>query len=172
MSQVADLGSVPALLSLLFEVLVRIIVLLPLCELLKFKETCIYAHDVVRYCCQQLKDFESVLTTYGYISLTDEVLLKVLYMFTRVERIYHLALPPSFNSHQELSHYFNTHLIECFSGHPIGQLQFIHIPYLIFTTNLILHINGVNITTLSLLHISLKMNFLLSTLLVLSVCIL
>ena len=126
MTQAEDLGSMPALLSLPFEVLVNIVVLLPLCDLLKFKETCIYAHDIVLYCCQHLKElnFESVLTgTYGYISLPDEVILKVLYMFTRVERIYHLALPPSFNSHQELSHYFKTHLIECFGGHPIRQLR-------------------------------------------------
>ena len=132
MAQAADLGSMPALLSLPFEVLVNIVVLLPLSDLLKFKETCIYAHDIVLYCCQHLKElnFKSVLTgIYGYISLPDEVILKVLYLFTRVERIYHLALPPSFNSHQELSHYFKTHLIECFGGHPIGQLQFIHIPY-------------------------------------------
>ena len=82
MAQAADLGSVPALLSLPFEVLVRIVVLLPLCKLLKFKKTCIYAHDIVLYCCQHLKKliFESVLITYGYISLTDEVILKVLYV--------------------------------------------------------------------------------------------
>ena len=129
MAQAADLCSMPALLSLPFEVLV--VVLLPLRDLLKFKETCIYAHDIVLYCCQHLKElnFESVLTgTYGYISLPDEVILKVLYMFTRVERIYHLALPLSFNSHQELSHYFKTHLIECFGGHPIGQLHHMLIP--------------------------------------------
>ena len=101
MAQAADPHSMLALLSLPFKVLINIVIFPSLSALLKFKKTCIYAH-IVLYCRAHLEELnvESVLTTYGYISLTDEDILN---MFTRVEHIYHLAFTPSFNSHQELS---------------------------------------------------------------------